>query len=161
MRKIEVDEDVYAHIAKNTRDIGEPASAILRRLLGLEQGTAKTAAGATPAHEFAAAVNNPSFVMQSSAVDKFLFFLSYAYAERKAVFEKVLAIQGRDRKYFGKSREEIEKSGASTQPRNIPGSPYWVMTNSPTHQKKQMLRDALKLLGYSDAGVNAAVATIR
>jgi hypothetical protein len=49
-------------------------------------------------------------------------------------------------RYFGKSREEIERSGTSTQPRNIPGSPYWVMTNSPTHQKKQMLRDALKLL---------------
>ena len=108
MRKIEIEEDVYAHIAKNTRDIGEPASAILRRLLGLEQGSAKAAMNSTPAHEFASTVNNPNFVMQSSAVDKFLFFLSYAHAEKKASFEKVLAIQGRDRKYFGKSREEIE-----------------------------------------------------
>jgi negative modulator of initiation of replication len=96
-----------------------------------------------------------------AAVDKLLYLLGTAYAQKRADFEKVLAIQGRDRTYFAKSKEEIEKSGNSTQPRHIPGTPYWVMTNSPTPMKRVMLRRVLKLLGYSESAVNAAASTIR
>lgn len=160
MRTIEVEEDVYAHI-KDAGEIGEAASSILRRLLGLNGRTVRPTGQSIALHEFAAAMKEPNFVLQTSAVDKFLFFLGWAYADKKVAFEKILAIRGRDRRYFAKSREEIEKSGNSTQPRKIPGSPFWVMTNSPTPQKKQMLRDALNLLGYSPEAINAAVATIR
>jgi hypothetical protein len=38
---------------------------------------------------------------------------------------------------------------------------FWVMTNSPISQKKQMLRDALRLLGYSGSAVIATAATIK
>lgn len=161
MRPIEIDEDIYQHIASNTKEIGEPASSILRRLLGLGGLQEEQIKGASPTHEFIEAMSSPKFTMQTAAVDKFLFFLGLAYLQKKVEFEKVLEIQGRDRRYFGKSREEIEESGNSTQPRNVPGSPFWVMTNSPTSQKKQMLRNALKLLGYSQAAVTAAASTIR
>ena len=63
--------------------------------------------------------------------------------------------------YFARSREEIEKSGNSTQPRSIPGTPFWAMTNSPTPQKREMLKDALRLLGYSQAAISSAAATIK
>lgn len=105
-------------------------------------------------------MSDPRFLRQNAAVDKFLYFLGAAYSQKRGEFETVLAIQGRDRKYFAKSEGEIENSGQSTQPRNIPGSPYWVMTNSPTPQKRQMLRDALSLLGYSETAISAAVGTI-
>jgi len=86
--------------------------------------------------------------------------LGAAYSQKKDEFEVVLAFQGRGRTYFAKSREEIIKSGNSTQPRPIPGSPYWVMTNSPTPQKKSMLREVLEALGYSPEAVKAAVSAI-
>ena len=35
MKKIEIDEELYAYIASHTQHIGESASTILRRLLGL------------------------------------------------------------------------------------------------------------------------------
>ena len=38
MRTIEIDDDVYAYIASNTHEIGETASDILRRLLGIVSG---------------------------------------------------------------------------------------------------------------------------
>lgn len=162
MRTIDVDEDVYLHIAQNTEEIGESASNILRRLLRLSKTTPTSSISKPGAgHELATAMADPKFLMQTAAVDKFLYFLAVAYGQKKGDFERVLAIQGRDRKYFAKSREEVEKSGSSTQPRSIPGTPYWVMTNSPTSQKRQMLRDALKLLGYSDAAVSVAASTIR
>lgn len=162
MRTIEVDDDVYFHIAQNTKEIGEPASNILRRLLGLSKATPMSIQGkAGSGHELAGAMGDPKFLMQTAVVDRFLYFLSVAYSQKRSDFEKVLAIQGRDRKYFAKSREEVEKSGKSTQPRNIPETTYWVMTNSPTSQKRQMLRDALKLLEYSDTAISAATSTIR
>ena len=162
MRTIEIDDDVYLHIAQNTHEIGEPASKILRRLLGLSRAMPAPLQGIVGAgHELAAAISDPKFLMQTAAVDRFLYFLGVAFIQKRTDFEKVLMIQGRDRKYFAKSKEEVEKSGNSTQPRNVPGTPYWVMTNSPTIQKRQMLRDALKLLGYSEAAINAAESTIR
>jgi negative modulator of initiation of replication len=36
MRKIEIDEDIYEHLCRNTAELGETASSILRRLLGLD-----------------------------------------------------------------------------------------------------------------------------
>ena len=161
MRSIEIDEDVYVHVARNTKQIGESASAILRRLLGLDKPGQDPIEDASRTHELADAITSPKFAVQSAAVDKFLFFLGLAYLQKKSEFEKVLVIQGRDRRYFAKTREEIEKSGHSTQPRSVPGSPYWVMTNSPTNQKQRVLRHALQLLGYSQAAVDAAVATIQ
>ncbi|MGH8746750.1 MAG: hypothetical protein ACREUK_09695 [Burkholderiales bacterium] len=162
MRTIEVDDDVYFHIAQNTKEIGEPASSILHRLLGLSKTTAMPTRGKAGAgHELGAAMADSKFLMQTAAVDRFLYFLGVAYTQKRSDYEKVLAIQGRDRKYFAKSKEDVEKSGNSTQPRNIPGTSYWVMTNSPTSQKRQMLRNALKLLDYSDAAISAATSTIR
>ena len=67
--------------------------------------------------------------------DQFLKILGFVYNQDPAKFEKVLAVKGRRRRYFGHSREEIEKSGKSTHPRSIPGSGYWAMTNADTLQK--------------------------
>lgn len=82
-----------------------------------------------------------------------------AHAQKRDQFDKVLAIQGRGRRYFA-TTEEIAGSGQSTQPKPIPRSPYWVMTNSQTPQKRAMLRDVLTLLGYSEAAISAAAAAI-
>ena len=83
------------------------------------------------------------------------------HAQKKQDFVKVLQIQGRNRAYFARSEQEILKSGKSTQPREIEGTGFWVMTNSPTQQKQQMVREVLEVLGYSPAAVKAAVAVIQ
>ena len=160
MRNIEVDEDVYAHIARNTREIGEPATKILRRLLDLN-GDLGSPKPVSEKHELSDALGDPAFRVHWAAVDKMLYLLSTANKQRPDKFDRVLKIQGRDRKYFARSKEEIEASGSSTQPRQIPGSPFWVMTNSPTPQKAAMLRDVLRVLDYSKEAVDAAVTAIR
>ena len=81
-----------------------------------------------------------------------LYLLSTANKQRPDKFDRVLKIQGRNRKYLARSKEEIEASGSSTQPRQIRGSPFWVMTNSPTPQNAAMLRDVLRILDYSKEG---------
>jgi negative modulator of initiation of replication len=164
MRTIEVDEEVYGHIARNTAEIGESASDILRRLLGLNSHAhpgIRKPGNSEKAHELAGVLSDPKFQVQGTVVDRWLHILGAVYQQKKADFEQVLEIQGRDRRYFARTREEIENSGSSTQPRNIPGTPYWVLTNSPTPQKRILLRSVLKLLGYSDGAIFAAAATLQ
>ena len=162
MKTIELDDDVYQHIAAHTREIGESATSILRRLLSVPIGKpgAKAMATGQP-HELAQLLAEPIFSGSTTAVARMLRIFQEAHAQRKQDFEKVLSIQGRNRAYFARSEKEILKSGRSTQPREIEGTGYWVMTNSPTQQKQQMVREVLGALGYSEGAIRAAVSAIR
>jgi negative regulator of replication initiation len=125
-------------------------------------GLVGTTTGSTSVgHELTAALNDPEFLRLRSAVDKMLHLLGVAYRLRRETFERVvLPIRGRRRRYFAKSEAEVANSGNSTQPRNIPGTEIWVMTNSPTPQKRDMLEEALRLLGFSGDAIRDAVAAI-
>jgi negative modulator of initiation of replication len=161
MRQIEIDDDVYEHLVRNARELGETASQILRRLLDFEsQAVQRTAVAATTENELAKVLCDRRFERLSSVVDRFLFVLSHVYAEHKSEFQNVLSIKGRGREYFARRREDIERSGKSTQPKSIPNSPFWVMTNSPTPQKQEMLDEVLSLFGYSQAAIRDAKASL-
>jgi negative modulator of initiation of replication len=165
MKTIEVEDDVYHYIAAQTKEIGEPATSILRRLLGVASGAqpgqaSKTVVAAQP-HELALLLSQPMFSSSTTAVARMLRIFKEVHAQKKQDFEKVLQIHGRNRAYFAQSEQEILKSGKSTQPREIEGTGFWVMTNSPTQQKQQMVREVLEVLGYSPAAVKAAVTVIQ
>ena len=116
---------------------------------------------AAQAHELAFLLAQPMFSSSTPAVARMLRIFQEAHAQKKQDFAKVLQIQGRNRAYFARSEQEILKSGKSTQPREIVGTGFWVMTNSPTQQKQQMVREVLEVLGYSQAAIKAAVAVIQ
>jgi len=165
MKTIDVEDDVYHYIAAQTKEIGEPATSILRRLLGVPAGAQpaqpKAAMAAAQPHELAVLLAQPMFSSSTTAVARMLKIFREVHAQKKQDFAKVLQIQGRNRAYFAKSEHEILKSGKSTQPREIEGTGFWVMTNSPNQQKQQMVREVLELLGYSQAATKAAVAVIQ
>jgi negative modulator of initiation of replication len=166
MKTIQVEDDVYQYIAAQTKEIGEPATSILRRLLGVPTGAQAAAplrvvAVAPHQHELASLLAQPMFTNSTTAVARMLRIFKEAHAQKIREFSKVLQIQGRNRAYFARSKEEILRSGKSTQPREIEGTGFWVMTNSPTPQKRQMVREVLQLLGYSEAAIRAAVAVIQ
>jgi negative modulator of initiation of replication len=160
IRTIQIEDDIYQHLLGKVTRFGESESDVLRRELGISGKRNGTMTEAPHRHELAESLKTPEVRHARGVVGKFLAVLGAAYSQKKSDFELVLAFQGRGRTYFAKSREEIIKSGNSTQPRQIPGSPYWVMTNSPTPQKKSMLREVLEALGYSSEAVKAAVNTI-
>ncbi len=160
MRTIEVDEDIYSYLASKTMHIGESASSILRRELKLSGSASLTKSSSSQAtHELSEFLDS-SRIKLGNATDRFLAVLGEAHRSHRKDFEHVLSIQGRDRVYFARSRDEIAQSGKSTQPLQIPNTEYWVMTNSPTSQKRKMLRQALQLLGYSERAIAAAASTI-
>lgn len=162
MKTIELDDDVYQHIAAHTKEIGESATSILRRLLNIPTGRQVSKAGMQgQVHELAGLLGEPMFSGSTTAVARMLRIFKEAHTQRKQDFEKVLSIQGRNRAYFARSEKEILKSGRSTQPREIEGTGYWVMTNSPTQQKQQMVREVLAVLAYSPSAIRAAESAIR
>jgi negative modulator of initiation of replication len=98
-------------------------------------------------------INKEELAMQRGAVGRFLLILAALYRAHPAQFSVVNEISGRDRLYFANSENKLAESGSSTKPRQIPGSPFWVITNSNTTRKKMMLTKASISLGYSDSDV--------
>ncbi|WP_448547747.1 replication initiation negative regulator SeqA [Thalassotalea fusca] len=182
MKNIEIDEELYQYIASKTQYIGESASSIIRRLLTLpdaasDQDTATTAeqelkvtsTQETTVEENTQApkeqkardtaksvfnvINKEELAMQRGAVGRFLIILSALHRVHSEDFDAVCDVRGRDRLYFADSEDKLAESGSSTKPRQIPDSPYWVITNSNTTRKKMMLTEAAKILGYSQAEI--------
>lgn len=163
MKTIEIDEELYQYIAGQTQQIGESASDILRRLL---LGDAKAALPETQpdakiAPEQAVSIpvqtsvfdliNRQELQAESSVVGRFLFILSVLARAHAKQFPAVLEIKGRNRLYFGRSHDELSEAGSSTNPKQIPNTEFWVMTNSNTTRKKLMLTEAAIKLGYTEA----------
>ncbi|WP_414830528.1 replication initiation negative regulator SeqA [Alteromonas sp. H39] len=197
MKIIEIDDDLYAFIASQTKHIGENASDILRRLLMPESpapvrtprndaasdvtddipaAIAEAELAAKPADEPAPATvsvpvtpvspENASDILEhvttdalaaySKRVDQFLFVLAELHKLNPQAFDAVEQIKGKNRTYFATSKEALLKNGSSTNPKSIPDSPYWVVTNNNTAKKIAMLEQVLQKLGY-DASVAQAV----
>lgn len=156
MKTIEIDDDLYHYIASQTQRIGESASDILRRLLG--QQVAETNAD-VPAAAVAETSNTEQKVFdilskqdlqaEMSVVGRFLIILSALARAHKQQFAQVLEIKGRNRVYFGRQEADLLEAGSSTNPKQIPNSDFWVITNSNTTRKKMMLTEAALKLGYS------------
>ncbi|WP_440875412.1 replication initiation negative regulator SeqA [Thalassotalea sp. PLHSN55] len=172
MKNIEIDEELYQFIAANTQFIGESASSILRRLLSLEaQQADKPAQVVTEKVDAIESVdveeeqaevdvvvgnvfdhiNKEELAMQRGAVGRFLLILAALYRVHANQFSVVEDIRGRDRLYFASSEEALAASGSSTKPRQIPDSPFWVITNSNTTRKKMMLTEVSLALGYQES----------
>ncbi len=177
MKNIEIDDELYQYIVKNTEYIGESASSILRRLLSLAnnatitvdqenldknevvtRSTTKidnTETGAAidnvpkNADYLFNYINREELAMQRGAVGRFLLILAALYRVHSKDFSVVSEIRGRGRLYFAKSAEELAQSGSSTKPKQIPQSPFWVITNTNTTRKKMMLTEVAVALGYS------------
>ena len=177
MKTIEIDEELYQYIASQTQFIGESASSILRRLLAMDANNPVEVASepvkkavvqetnapstenkpapeakpvAKPTGSVFDHINKEELAIQRGAVGRFLLILQALYRVHQNDFDVVCNIRGRDRLYFANNESALAESGSSTKPRQIPDSPYWVITNSNTTRKKMMLTEVAVALGYSD-----------
>jgi len=96
-------------------------------------------------------INKEELGMQRGAVGRFLLILAALYRVHPQQFSLVREIRGRDRLYFSDNESDLNASGSSTKPRQIPDSPYWVITNSNTTRKKMMLTEVAVSLGYGES----------
>lgn len=189
MKIIEIDDELYAFIASQTKHIGESASEILRRLLLPETENSNIEAAQSEVQEpslvqdtiepvdqlqavepdtidepakddtpnqvqlsgdIAERVTTESLSQYDKRVDQFLFILGQLNALHHDTFSKVEELKGKNRLYFATSKEALLSSGSSTNPKAIPNSDYWVVTNNNTGKKVAMIEQVLQILGYDD-----------
>ncbi len=155
MKTIEIDDDLYHYIASQTQRIGESASDILRRLLDQQSQAAESPAPTVVAEtsnteqKVFDILSKQDLQAEMSVVGRFLIILSALARAHKQQFAQVLEIKGRNRVYFGRQEADLLEAGSSTNPKQIPNSDFWVITNSNTTRKKMMLTEAALKLGYS------------
>lgn len=185
MKFIEVEDDLYRYIASQTESIGESASAILRRLLGLppvgeipeqpslsdDEAPAKVVASKVVAsikdelaeikhemvvepdgsiNDFGALINHQQVKQQKASIGRFMTILTLLYRQQPKNFANVLSVSGRDRLYFAKDKKTLLDSGATSKPKLIADTPYWVITNSNNGMKCRILKKVLKAMGCED-----------
>ncbi len=176
MQTIEVEDDVYGFLLRNTNRFGESPSDVIKRLLRFRdsresqstttgkvvtvQATQSGTKGSN-ADSVATFLNSPGFLVHGNAVGRFLSVLSWIHKQSPEKFEKVLLLNGRKRRYFAKSADELEASGNSVMPKRIPETPYWVFTNSPTQLKKQVVADVMRVLGYDSSTMRIVADAVR
>jgi negative modulator of initiation of replication len=176
MQTVEIEDDVYGFLLRSTSRFGESPSDVLKRLLkltdsrgrqGANTGKPVTAQSAQVSTKGAnddpvvAFLNSPAFLVHGNAVGRFLAVLSWLCKHSPEKFEKVLLLNGRKRRYFAKSADELEASGNSVMPKRIPDTPYWVFTNSPTQLKEQVVADVMRVLGYDSSTTRSVVESVR
>jgi negative modulator of initiation of replication len=171
MKTIEVDEELYRFIAGQTQHIGESASDILRRLLKVEQARiAKEAAPTFTAQPEAKGIVvgkeagletkldrvktvrelliSDEFASLTKVIDKFMLMLKTLYSIDAEAFAEATAVKGRKRVYFADNKELLLASGNTTKPRAIDGSPFWVITNTNTNRKRQMIEQLMERMAF-------------
>lgn len=148
MKRIDIDDDLYAYIASHTRQIGESASDILRRLLAVNPNAPVEKETSEATESVFNRLNEQDVRVQKSVVARFLYILSMLYRCHPVEFSTVVDIRGRDRQYFARSEDALLTSGNSTNPKQIPDAPFWVITNTNTTKKKSMLTHVAQKLGY-------------
>ncbi|NMP26300.1 replication initiation negative regulator SeqA [Rahnella sp. SAP-1] len=166
MKTIEVDEELYRYIASHTQHIGESASDILRRMLKFTAGQeiqtpAKTSA--VPAEKSAVVANTPrdrvravrelllsdDYADQTKAVNRFMLILSTLYnLDPKEFAVATDSLHGRTRTYFAGDQQTLLQNGIHTKPKHVPGTPYWVITNTNTGRKRSMVEHIMQLMQF-------------
>ncbi|AHG79612.1 DNA replication inhibitor protein [Mannheimia varigena USDA-ARS-USMARC-1388] len=172
MKRIEIDDELYQYIASRTQSIGETASDILRRLLRLPQSPqpfvlvqehminelkelVKTPSRTTSKKDDFNAektvaklediLNSEHFMNENKNVVRFIMLLAALYRSNPAAFAKATEkVRGNERIYFSQSEEEILATGSGVKAKQIPDSPFWVITNNNTARKGLILKGVME-----------------
>ena len=168
MKTIEVDDELYSYIASHTKHIGESASDILRRMLKFSAASqpvtpvVKEVRAVQPVVE-AKPVNpvkdkvramrelllSDEYAEQKKAVNRFMLVLSTLYSlDQNAFAEATESLHGRTRVYFAADEQTLLKNGNQTKPKHVPGTPYWVITNTNTGRKCSMVEHIMQSMQF-------------
>ncbi|MBW7982601.1 replication initiation negative regulator SeqA [Enterobacillus tribolii] len=176
MKTIEVDEELYRYIASHTQSIGESASDILRRLLNVGDGRKSenvASVAATPAKAPAAAsavdrvrtmrelLLSDEYAEQNKAVNRFMLVLSALYSvDAKAFTQATESLHGRTRVYFAGDQQTLMQNGTHTKPKHVPGTPYWVITNTNSGRKRSMVEHIMQSMQFPAELIEKVCGTI-
>ena len=92
-----------------------------------------------------ALLNSEEFKLENKAVIRFLNILTILYRTNPEGFALATeSLQGRTRVYFARDEGTLLMAGNHTKPKQIPDTPYWVITNTNSGRKMLMLEGAMQ-----------------
>ncbi|MDO5053997.1 MAG: replication initiation negative regulator SeqA [Pasteurella oralis] len=90
-------------------------------------------------------LNSADFQQETKAVVRFLDILRVLYRTNPESFAQATeSLQGRTRVYFARDEGTLLMAGNHTKPKQIPDTPYWVITNTNSGRKMLMLEGAMQ-----------------
>ena len=92
-----------------------------------------------------ALLDSDEFQQETKAVVRFLNILRVLYRTNPESFAQATeSLQGRTRVYFARDEGTLLVAGNHTKPKQIPDTPYWVITNTNSGRKMLMLEGAMQ-----------------
>ncbi|MBN6066395.1 replication initiation negative regulator SeqA [Aggregatibacter actinomycetemcomitans] len=92
-----------------------------------------------------ALLHSEEFKQETKAVIRFLAILTILYRTNPEGFALATeSLQGRTRVYFARDEGTLLMAGNHTKPKQIPDTPYWVITNTNSGRKMLMLEGAMQ-----------------
>ncbi|TDQ56962.1 negative regulator of replication initiation SeqA [Mesocricetibacter intestinalis] len=94
-----------------------------------------------------AVLDSEAFRQETKAVVRFLSILTALYRtnpESFALATETESVQGRTRVYFARDEAVLLAAGNHTKPKQIPDTPYWVITNTNSGRKMIMLEGVMR-----------------
>ena len=92
-----------------------------------------------------ALLNSEGFKQENKAVIRFLNILTILYRTNPEGFALATeSLQGRTRVYFSRNEGTLLMGGTHTKRKQIPDTPYWVITNTNSGRKMLMLEGAMQ-----------------
>ncbi|WP_424408229.1 replication initiation negative regulator SeqA [Pasteurella sp. PK-2025] len=90
-------------------------------------------------------LDSAEFQQETKAVVRFLNLLRVLYRSNPESFAQATeSLQGRTRVYFARDEGTLLMAGTHTKPKQIPDTPYWVITNTNSNRKMLMLDSAMQ-----------------
>lgn len=92
-------------------------------------------------------LSSTSFQEETKAVVRFLSILTALYRTNPESFSVAIEseqVQGRTRVYFARDETTLLAAGNHTKPKQIPDTPYWVITNNNSGRKMIMLEGVMR-----------------
>lgn len=94
-------------------------------------------------------LQSQDFQQENKAVVRFLSILTVLYRSHPESFAQAIeqeTSQGRTRTYFARDEATLLAAGTHTKPKQIPDTPYWVITNTNSARKMLMLERAMQCM---------------
>jgi negative modulator of initiation of replication len=88
------------------------------------------------------------FADQKKVIDRFMLVLSNLYGIDSVGFSEAIQVKGRKRVYFADNEQTLLDGGTTTKPRAIPRTPFWVITNTNTSRKQQMVEQVMTRMNF-------------
>jgi negative regulator of replication initiation len=169
MHSIQIDDQVFAELARRVTGFNVTPNDVLRRILDIPtasspQPLAKSVEplpGVPAPQTITEFIRSERFQRHHQTIDRFLVVLGWLHATHPKQFaDAALGFQRGKRLYFAKSEKDILDNGENVTAKPIPQSPFWALTTLDNKSKRLVLEDILRALSYARGDINIVLAEL-